>query len=128
VWSRDQPGQSFPYQPMLAGPYLITVPQSGCADTCTNTEVFAWRAADGSPAWSYTLPAGYVKVATAPGFVALRIDSSGDDKLTVLAATTGELLWSRSVGSGGIAVDDKHVYVADGSLRAYGVRDGNLEW
>lgn len=128
LWSRDQPGQSFPYQPMLAGPYLITVSRSGCTDTCAHIEVFAWRADDGSPVWSATLPGGYVKVATTPGFAALVIDTNGGNELSVFDTTTGELLWSRSVGSGGIAVDDKHVYVADGSLRAFGVRDGTVAW
>jgi hypothetical protein len=129
LWSRDQPGEQFPYPPMLAGRYLITVSKSGCDVDCLHTTVFAWRADDGSPAWSYRLPGGYLNVATTAGYAAVRIDANGTTTLTVLDVATGGLLWSRPVGGGsGIAVDGTHAYVADGSLRAYGIRDGKEEW
>ncbi|MEU7908474.1 PQQ-binding-like beta-propeller repeat protein [Actinoplanes sp. NPDC049118] len=129
LWDRSQPGERFPHQPMLAGPYLITVSKSGCEVECDNTTVFAWHADDGRPAWSYRLPGGYVKLATTPGYAAVQIDAGGTSTLTVLDVATGAKLWSRSVeGGSGIAVDGTHAYVADGALRAYGVRDGNPAW
>ena len=128
-WSRGQPGERFPQPPMLAGPYLITVSRSGCEVECEHTTVFAWRADDGSPAWSYRLPGGYVKVATTAGYVAVQITTNGNATLTVLDVATGGPLWSRPVGSGsGLAVDGTHAYVADGSLRTYGIRDGSPGW
>jgi outer membrane protein assembly factor BamB len=129
LWSHDQPGEQFPYRPMLAGRYLITVSKSECDVDCRHTTVFAWHADDGSPAWSYRLPGGYLKVATTAGYAALRIDADGITTLTVLDVATGGLLWSRPVhGGSGIAVDGARAYVADGSLRAYGIRDGKPEW
>jgi outer membrane protein assembly factor BamB len=129
LWSRVQPDQRFPHPPMLAGRFLITVSRSDCAVNCAATTVFAWHAEDGRPAWSYPLPGGYVKVATAAGYAAVLIDTDGRSTLTVLDAATGAALWSRPVAGGsGIAVDGAHAYVADGSLRAYGVRDGTPVW
>lgn len=129
LWSRNQPGEQFPYRPMLAGRYLITVSKSGCTVECDNTTVFAWHADDGRPAWSYRLPGGYVRLATTAGYASVLIDTAGTSTLTVLDVATGGPLWSRTVpGGSGIAVDGTHAYVADGSLRAYGVRDGNPRW
>jgi len=128
-WSRGQPGERFPQPPMLAGPYLITVSRSGCEVECAHTTVFAWRADDGSPAWSYRLPGGYVRAASTAGYAAVQVTTGGTTTLTVLDAATGGPLWSRPVGAGsGIAVDGTHAYVADGSLRAYGIRDGSPGW
>jgi hypothetical protein len=129
LWSRDQPGEQFPNQPMLAGRYLITVSKSGCTDRCTHTTVFAWHADDGRPAWSYRLPDGHVRLATTAGYAAVQIDTDGKSTLTVLDVATGGPLWSRTVaGSSAIAVDGTYAYVADGALRAYGVRDGEPKW
>ncbi|MFI7370532.1 PQQ-binding-like beta-propeller repeat protein [Actinoplanes sp. NPDC049668] len=122
LWSRNQPGELYPHRPLRAGPYLITASKSGCDVECDHNTVFAWHADDGRPAWSYRLPGGYLSLAAA-GHVAVRTDT-----LTVLDAGTGERLWSRPAEAGGIAVDGTHVYVADGSLRAYRVADGSLAW
>ncbi len=129
LWSRDQPGQQHPQPPVLAGRYLVTVSKSGCDVDCEHTTVFAWRTPDGSPAWSYPVPGGSVKVATSAGYVAVRIDTSNASTLTVLDAATGGPLWSRPVAGGsGFAVDGEHAYVAHGSLRAFGIRDGKPAW
>jgi hypothetical protein len=129
LWSRDQPDEKFPSPPVLAGRYLITVSRSDCDVDCEHTTVFAWRAGDGSPAWSYRLPGGYVKVAGAPGYAAVLIDTNGTTTLTVLDVATGSLLWSRPVAGGsGIALDSTHAYVVRGALRAYGIRSGDPLW
>ena len=129
LWSRVQPDERFPHQPRLAGSRLVTVSRSGCDVGCERTTVFAWNAADGTPAWSYRLPGGSVELATAPGYVAVRISTGTATTLTVLDAAGGGLLWSREVpGGSGIAVDGTHAYVVDGALRAYRVRDGRAAW
>jgi hypothetical protein len=129
LWDRNQPGERFPHQPMLAGRYLITVSRSGCEVACAHTTVFAWHAGDGRPAWSHPLPGGYVKLATTAGYAAVQIDTDGVSTLTVLDVAAGKPLWSRPVAGGsGIAVDGTHAYVTDGALRAYGIRDGNPRW
>ncbi|MFI7541829.1 PQQ-binding-like beta-propeller repeat protein [Actinoplanes sp. NPDC049599] len=129
LWSRAQPGEQFPQSPMPAGRRLITVSRSGCDVECAHTTVFGWNAADGTPAWSYSLPGGYVKSVATAGHAAVLINTGGTSTLTVLDAVTGGLLWSRTVAGGsGIALDATHAYVADGSLRAYAVRDGSPAW
>jgi outer membrane protein assembly factor BamB len=129
LWSRDQPDEKFPSPPVLAGRTLISVSKSDCDVDCEHTTVFAWRADDGTPAWSYRLPGGSVKVATAPGYAAVLIDTNGVSTMTVLDVATGSPLWSRPVAGGsGIALDSTHAYVAHGALRAYGIRSGDPLW
>ena len=129
LWNRVQPGELYPHQSQLAGSRLITVSRSGCEVACAHTTVFAWNAADGTPAWSYRLPGGHLKLATAPGYVAVQISTGTATALTVLDAADGGLLWSREVpGGSGIAVDGTHAYVVDGALRAYRVRHGRAVW
>ncbi|AGZ41401.1 outer membrane protein assembly factor BamB family protein [Actinoplanes friuliensis] len=132
---QKQPGQQHPNPPLLSGSLLITVSRSECEVDCKHTTVFGWRVSDGSPVWSYTLPGGYVKLTTTAGYAAVMINTlstitmTSTNTMTVLDTTTGKPLWSRPVeGGSGFALDGKHAYVSRGSIRAYGIRDGEPAW
>jgi eukaryotic-like serine/threonine-protein kinase len=102
----------------------------------TDGKVYAFEAATGQIAWTYTMPDwAYGSPAVANGRV---YESSYDGTFAALSARTGTLLWShhlpyRSLSSPTII--GPNVYVADlglrgrrGHLYAYGAASGRRVW